>query len=80
MTSDQMLQAHLREFDRKVARLRAILAEPHYDNDQSPEAKCIGVDIADVIERAFTVKQCLSAAESAIKRENAAAPCSQPSA
>lgn len=69
MTYDEMLQAHVREFDRMVARIRAIMLERNYDNDESPEMKDLRRDLSDVIMRTFRVKCCAVETESILTRE-----------
>ena len=57
MTYDDALQFHVREFDRQVADLRAIMLTPNYDNDESPEVIRLKKDILKIVTQTFILKQ-----------------------
>lgn len=68
MTYDDALGFHVREFDRQVADLRAIMLEPNYDNDMSPEVIRLGEDIRKIVTQTFVLKQCHSRSRSLAER------------
>lgn len=58
MTYDDALGFHVRELDRQVSDLRAILLTPNYDNDESPEVVRLKKDILTIVTQTFILKQC----------------------
>lgn len=74
MTYDEMLQAHVRDFDRVAARVRAIMLEKNYDNDESAEMKSLRGELQDTVHRAFRLKVCHGRSETllAMERNNLA--------
>lgn len=70
MTYEESLAAHVRRYDRLTDRLRQIMLERNYDNDESPEVRDLKRDIASNISETFTLKQCHSNAISIVERED----------
>jgi hypothetical protein len=58
VTYDDALHFHVREFDRQVADLRAIMLQANYDNDESPEVVRLKKDILKIVTQTFVLKQC----------------------
>lgn len=69
MTYEDALGFHLREFDRQVSDLRAILEQPNYDNNESPEVLRLKKDIIKIADRTFVLKQAHANAKSIQEKE-----------
>ena len=69
MTYEEALAAHVRKYDWLTGRLRDILLQPNYDNDESLEVKGLREDISAIIKQTFTLKQCHSNAIGILERE-----------
>lgn len=62
MTYDDLLQFHVREFDQLIEKLRAIMLQKNYDNNEAREVIELKKEIMDIVHYTFMVKQCHSRA------------------